>query len=346
MPIRPIEDSDVDMADVGAPAAKRARHSGADGLQEFVDLGLPMDKALAQSYTFFSPTPSTDDDNGFVLGVDEAGRGPVLGPMVYAACFCRESYYDALSSVGFADSKQLSEAQRAELFRKLQEPKTQEHSGWAIRCISPQDISQCMLRRSKYSLNALAHDATIQLLRDVLDRGIRVRRVYIDTVGPPETYQRKLQGLFPDIDEIRVAKKADSIYPIVSAASICAKVTRDAHLANWVFAEPLPRPLSTKYGSGYPGDPNTIKWLRESLDPVFGFPGIIRFSWSTCSKLLEERGARVVWPGDDEGEGAAKGRKKAPASAYFARGGMAADSRPRSKFFSRHKAIELGTASL
>lgn len=81
-------------------------------------------------------------------------------------------------------------------------------------------------------------------------------QVYVDTVGPPETYQTKLESRFPQL-KITVAKKADSLYPIVSAASICAKVTRDTHLKQWRFIENevsdrkivLPE---NGFGSGYP----------------------------------------------------------------------------------------------
>ncbi|KAJ2799648.1 hypothetical protein H4R20_004352 [Coemansia guatemalensis] len=346
---RSHDDDDEEYSQASAfPVAKRPKLCAetTDDMQTYIELGLPINQALTTSYTFFSPLPealdSADADDGFVLGVDEAGRGPVLGPMVYATCFCRESYYEQLGSVGFADSKQLTEEQRERLFLKLQTAEIRQHTGWSIRCISPQDISQSMLRRAKTSLNALAHDATIQLLHDAIERGVRVRKVFVDTVGPPATYQKKLQELFPQI-EITVAKKADSIYPIVSAASICAKVTRDKHLENWVFAEPMLESLSTKYGSGYPGDPNTIKWLRESLDPVFGYPGIIRFSWSTCKKLLDECAARVSWA-DDEDDAPKNAKLK---SRYFVRStkdAAAADSRQRSKFFNRHKAIVLASS--
>ncbi|KAJ1720873.1 hypothetical protein LPJ53_004545 [Coemansia erecta] len=323
-----------------APPSKRAKATPSD-LTVFTSLGLPIDEALTKSYTFFSPLPSSDPSDEYVLGVDEAGRGPVLGPMVYATCFCKESYYNELSSLGFADSKQLTEEQRDRLFARLQQPDVLEGNGWSIRCISPQDISQCMLRRNKYNLNALAHDATIELLRETLAKGINVRRVFIDTVGPPATYQKKLETLFPGI-KITVAKKADSLYPIVSAASICAKVTRDAHLLNWRFAESkLQNKLSTVYGSGYPGDPNTIKWLRESLDCVFGYPGIIRFSWSTCVKILEDKAVHVIWADDEDAPANTK-----PTSRFFTQTqsakGARNPGRPRSQFFGRRRPIDLG----
>ena len=81
----------------------------------------------------------------------------------------------------------------------------------------------CPPRPGRYNLNQQSHDAAIGLVQKVLDRGVNLRYLYVDTVGDPERYQTKLEGLFPMLNII-VAKKADSIYPIVSAASICAKV--------------------------------------------------------------------------------------------------------------------------
>ncbi|KAJ1796560.1 hypothetical protein LPJ59_003673 [Coemansia sp. RSA 2399] len=337
-------------------ASKRTKTEEAtSGASMFDSLGLPIPGLLTQSYTHFSAHQGDGaQGEGYVLGVDEAGRGPVLGPMVYAACYCKESYYDELSTLGFADSKQLTEAQRLRLFVRLQEePHINDHAGWAVRSISPYDISVSMLRRAKYNLNAMAHDATILLLTQVIrQRNVHVARVFVDTVGPPATYQRKLEQLFPDI-KFTVAKKADSLFPIVSAASVCAKVIRDAHLTHWCFKEPAVL-VDRAFGSGYPGDPNTVKWLRASVDPVFGFPDIIRFSWSTCVKLLDDLAVPVVWPDDDEegeekkGGSASTAKKAAHRSgtstirALFATASSDA-SRQRSKFFSRRRPVLLNT---
>ena len=82
--------------------------------------------------------------------------------------------------------------------------------------------------RSKYNLNAISHDTAISLIQGVLVKGVKVSEVYIDTVGDPAKYEKRLRDIFPQIPKIIVSKKADSLFPIVSAASICAKVSQDS----------------------------------------------------------------------------------------------------------------------
>ncbi|RKP36431.1 ribonuclease H-like domain-containing protein [Dimargaris cristalligena] len=297
------------------------RHSLA--LLALIDLGLPLGEPLVASWTHHSPIPSTCKSSDelsntaappCILGVDEAGRGPVLGPMVYGICYAAFSEQDFVAKLGVDDSKVLTEPMRNPLFESMQLPHQRERIGWAVKVLSPQDLSNWMLRTAKYNLNAIAHDTTIGLIKETLARGVNVKEVYVDTVGPPEKYQDKLSRIFPGI-QFTVTKKADSLFPIVSAASICAKVIRDAVLLHWRFSEsiaPINRdeltyspgldannsnssPWSTQFGSGYPSDPNTVKWLHGHLDPVFGYPGIIRFSWATCEKLVNAKGVEVKW---------------------------------------------------
>ncbi|CAN6445014.1 unnamed protein product [Victoria cruziana] len=189
-----------------------------------------------------------------MMGIDEAGRGPVLGPMVYGCLYCPFSYKDALSSLNFADSKTLKEEKREELFENL---RTDDSIGWAV---------------------------------DVIDS-----RVYVDTVGDAEKYRIKLSEKFPGIKFV-VAKKADSIYPVVSGASIVAKVTRDRALREWVFDETAEN-MNRNFGSGYPGDPETKAWLNHHKHSVFGFPSLVRFSWGTCSQHCKDI-VEVIWESD------------------------------------------------
>ncbi|ORY78027.1 ribonuclease [Leucosporidium creatinivorum] len=267
------------------------------------------DAPLVDSYTFHSvdkevaasakgkevEQPAIEGD--WMLGVDEAGRGPVLGPQVYGIAFCQLEYSDELKSLGFADSKTLKDPEREELFEVIMEK--EENVKYAVTVMSPHDISRGMLRRNPYNLNAQSHDVTINLIREVLERGYKIKEAYIDTVGIADTYQQRLEGLFPTVS-FTVTSKADAIYPIVSAASIVAKVTRDRLLAAWNFLEKDvgKGDESRVFGSGYPSDPKTVAWLENNLEPVFGFPNVARFSWQPVKTALMKKGAKVKW--DDE----------------------------------------------
>jgi len=250
----------------------------------------PYNSNNTKNFRLFSDIPQVCKESPCVLGVDEAGRGPVLGPMVYGIAFCPVEKNSDLKQLGVDDSKQLTEEQRESMLGKLLENK--EYVGWAVDVLSPTYISTSMYRRGKYNLNSMSHDTAIGLIRAAMDAGVQVSEVYVDTVGPPEKYQAKLEGIFPSLT-ITVAKKADSLYPCVSAASICAKVARDHALRDWVFPEG--GDVTGPWGSGYPGDPVTKKFLQTSFHPVFGFPGIVRFSWKTAEKIIEERGIKVEW---------------------------------------------------
>ena len=98
--------------------------------------------------------------------------------------------------------------------------------------------------------------------------------VYVDTVGKAEFYEEKLSKEFPRL-RIKVESKADATYPIVGAASIVAKVSRDHFIHNWSHLEDG-IDTNQETGSGYPGDPKSKKWLRDHLDQVFGLPSFAR----------------------------------------------------------------------
>ncbi|KAF9598601.1 hypothetical protein IFM89_028270, partial [Coptis chinensis] len=265
-----------------------------------------------------------------MMGIDEAGRGPVLGPMVYGCLYCSVSYKDTLSTLSFAaslykfelleqvvlnivsewfisvllvfnffyffhsstDSKTLKEEKREELFENL---KADESIGWAVDIIDPRELSAKMLKRTKINLNEISHDSASGLVARVLELGVLLTEVYVDTVGDPEKYRIKLSERFPSVKFV-VAKKADSLYPVVSGASIVAKVTRDRALRNWVPDETAEN-MHTKFGSGYPGDPATKAWLDDHKHSVFGFPTLVRFSWGTCTPYFKKL-VEVFWEAD------------------------------------------------
>lgn len=267
---------------------------------------------LTASYTYHSPIPT--GKGPYILGVDEAGRGPVLGPMVYGVAYCPASYQDELDTLGFADSKTLNAATRSALLAKLSSDPA--NLGWSVRVLAPQAISAGMLRHPPVNLNRQSEDATILLIREVLARGIALSAVFVDQLGNPQVWHDRLAALFPGI-AFTVTAKADSKFRIVGAASVAAKVTRDAWIDGWRFEEACAHGeedddddgadkvrdetrWGTPMGSGYPSDPKTVAWIKSSLEPTFGFPSLVRFSWTTVKVELEKNGHPVEWI--DEGQ--------------------------------------------
>ncbi|KYN28987.1 PREDICTED: ribonuclease H2 subunit A [Trachymyrmex cornetzi] len=243
----------------------------------------------------FSEVSQICKDKPCQLGVDEAGRGPVLGPMVYGISYAPLSQKQLLVDLGCADSKSLTEKKRDEIFDDI--CKHKDSIGWAIEIISPNVIANSMYRRTKISLNEISMISATNLIRQAIEVGVNVAEIYVDTVGKPESYQTRLESIFPSI-KITVAKKADATYPIVSAASICAKVSRDHAIRTWRFRED--DGIETEYGSGYPNDPVTKNWLSANVDQVFGFPQLVRFSWSTAEQILESKALTVEWEETEE----------------------------------------------
>ena len=272
------------------------------------------------TFTHFSPVPpslqapseATSSGPPCCLGVDEAGRGPVLGPMVYGVFYLPLGQSDPLlrETHHFDDSKVLTAAVRSSLMRTLCTPDTDLYAtcGWATSSLSARDISANMLRPTAvYNLNAQAMDATIDLIKGVFERGVNVQEIYVDTIGQPAAYQAKLQRVFPTT-KITVAKKADSLYACVSAASVCAKVTRDAALEVLYEARPDATPGGEmEWGSGYPSDGRCVSWMKKNMHPVFGWGSECRFSWGTAKDMLDSKagnGVKVEWPEEDDGSNA------------------------------------------
>ena len=104
------------------------------------------------------------------------------GPMVYALAYCPIAQKERLKDLGFADSKTLKEEDRDRLFEDIE--KAGDWIGFGVFASLASEISSSMLRRSKYSLNALAHDITIQLISETLERGVNVQEVHLISFVP------------------------------------------------------------------------------------------------------------------------------------------------------------------
>lgn len=127
-----------------------------------------------------------------VIGIDEAGRGPVLGSLVYTAAFWPVSEDEAIRKMGFDDSKQLKEAERDSLIQKII---NHPSIGWVIEEIDAVTISEEMMQATPTSLNVLSYDAVIRCLRTIANFGAlppQPTTIYVDTVGDPSTYKNRL----------------------------------------------------------------------------------------------------------------------------------------------------------
>ncbi len=178
-----------------------------------------------------------------------------------------------------------------------------------VEVISADTLSRKQQRFDSINLNTISHNAAIKLLRSALSQGFKVTGVYVDTVGDPNKYKEYIRSRIPQYlnitKNITVQPKADQDHKVVSASSVCAKVTRDKVIEGWKFVQNLGNLSSIvefedELGSGYPSDPKTKSWLAKNRHKVFGFPNLIRFSWQTCTNILQNFGVLKMNEEKDE----------------------------------------------
>ncbi|EAN77926.1 ribonuclease H, putative [Trypanosoma brucei brucei TREU927] len=218
-------------------------------------------------------------ENHLVMGIDEAGRGPVVGPMVYTGAMIALHEHDRLVDYcGANDSKVLNEDQRKSVVSKLHELAT--FRTFTV-VVTPDEIAAAMTGAHGTNLNTLSHQTAISIISKLTLEGMgMLTAAYVDTVGPPESYQQKLSGRFPHL-RVTVAKKAEIKFPIVAAASVVAKVERDSHIER----------LGIDVGSGYPSDPKVMMWVRSHVHRFFVMPrecNFVRLSWAPVTQLAND----------------------------------------------------------
>jgi ribonuclease HII len=207
-------------------------------------------------------------------GVDEAGRGPVLGPLVVAGVVVENDA--ALVKLRVKDSKQLSAKRREELSIKIKEIATR----YEIIIISASDIDDM---RRIMTLN----DIEVNAFRRVIEK-LKPSTCYVDSADVNEIRFRREILAELSYDPTLISKhNADVIYPIVGAASILAKVTRDEQVQK--IAMSLEKELQLPLGSGYPADPITMRFLRTWMEKFGELTPHVRHSWRTAQKLVSDK---------------------------------------------------------
>ncbi|AAL81905.1 ribonuclease HII [Pyrococcus furiosus DSM 3638] len=202
-------------------------------------------------------------------GIDEAGRGPAIGPLVVATVVVDEKNIEKLRNIGVKDSKQLTPHERKNLFSQI----TSIADDYKIVIVSPEEIdnrsgtmNELEVEKFALALNSLQIKPAL-IYADAAD---------VDANRFASLIERRLNYKAKIIAE----HKADAKYPVVSAASILAKVVRDEEI------EKLKKQYGD-FGSGYPSDPKTKKWLEEYYKKHNSFPPIVRRTWETVRKIEE-----------------------------------------------------------
>jgi len=208
-----------------------------------------------------------------ICGVDEAGRGPCFGPLVVAGILVEN---DAeLVRIGVNDSKQLTPKKREQLTPQI----TRLATNYELIVLPAVDID---LLRKTMTINQLE----VFMFSKIIEK-LKPDVCYIDAADVnEERFGKDIVSNLSYKPKMISKHKADEQYPIVGAASILAKVTRDEHVRK--IAQELEPKLNRPLGSGYPADPVTKQFLKTWVSQFGTLPPHVRESWETCQKLIKD----------------------------------------------------------
>ena len=208
-----------------------------------------------------------------ICGVDEAGRGPVVGPLVIAGVTFENDL--ELIENNVHDSKKITPKRREILSKRIKEFAV----NYEISLISASDIDHM---RKVMTLNEIEVNAFSKIIEK-----LKPDICYVDAADVnDERFGKNILSRLSFKTEIISKHKADDIYPIVGAASILAKTRRDEEVQ--MIARELEKKLDIPLGSGYPADPVTQKFLRKWVKTFGKLPPYTRHSWKTAQNLLKE----------------------------------------------------------
>ncbi|MFX1405489.1 MAG: ribonuclease HII [Promethearchaeota archaeon] len=212
------------------------------------------------------------NDLTLTCGIDEAGRGPVLGPMVLCGVCYFKTNLNLLSEIGVKDSKKLSPRKRKEMAEIIKN-NCYSHK---IIIVNAKEIDSREER--KISLNKLEESKMAEIINL-----LKPDEIYIDAADVNEKrYGISIKNLLNYKPKKIISKhKGDQIYPIVSAASIIAKEKRDS----------LIEELKLQYGdfgSGYPSDKKTVKYIQNWVKSKKKLPPFTRKTWETAKRIYND----------------------------------------------------------
>jgi len=211
-----------------------------------------------------------------IAGIDEAGRGCVIGPLVIAGVLVKNENLPKLEKLGVKDSKLLTAKKREALFPEI----THLAEKYDVIKLSPLQIDRAVENRRKlFKLNRLEAETMAQIVT-----ALQPEIVYVDAADViEERFACHIQEASTFKTQIISKHKADKIYAVVSAASIIAKVERDREVAKL-------REQYGDFGTGYLSDPKTPVFLTEWLKNHEEYPECIRKSWKPAKSAKSNQG--------------------------------------------------------
>jgi len=211
-----------------------------------------------------------------ICGIDEAGRGPVIGPLIIVGIMLKEKDLPKLEKLEVKDSKLLTPRQREALAKKLKKFKHE------ILVIQPDEIDQAVKGKGGLNLNWLEAQKTADIINE-----LKPEKAIIDSPSPNlKAYKSYIKNYLHNKEvELVCAHKADVKYPIVSAASIIAKSIREEEVRK------IEKMVGQSIGSGYPSNPVCKAFLGANWDR---FPQIFRKSWASYKRVLKQIGQKKL----------------------------------------------------
>lgn len=196
-----------------------------------------------------------------ILGIDEAGRGPVIGPMVICGLLTDEKTEKILEELGVRDSKELAPIEREYLAGKIK-----ELTQYLLVKVSPAQID-------KGNLDEIEAKSAVEIVKL-----LKPDKTYIDAPGRGgKHFSALIERFGGDISKMVIENKLDKTSPIVGAASILAKVARDAEIKKLYEEYGI-------FGSGYPNR-RTRRFLEELYRRDRKFPNWVRKKWRTAKEI-------------------------------------------------------------
>ena len=217
------------------------------------------------------------------LGIDDAGRGPVIGPMVLAGCILTKDAEKELKKAGVKDSKQLTQKRRVFLSKIIKE----KAENFEIVLSNANEIDDSLNKGE--NLNKLEAKMTGEIINR-LNKGYKKIKVVVDCPSVSiEKWKDILRTYVKDLSTIELSceHKADRNHVSVSAASILAKTVREQEMAK------LKEKFGDEIGSGYTSDPLTQRYLEKNAEKQKD-SGLFRKTWQTWKRAFDKLGQKTL----------------------------------------------------